>query len=298
MSVRKIAELTNYILELEKIAPRMTYNNIDFAVLEHSDGDSCLFNGLLSTVGVSFAERAVLFSQASMNEKMPGMFYRSPRRRYTNNEGYTHFFSRDMSLGVLCVYATSEHDLSESARNWLHAIKEHSYCQVKKPWWLGGGCAIRVFRFAPDDRSIVTPAMWALMNRVWRYRKWPLTAQMKEFDKMDGDASVIEAMHCDLGYQLHLKAVQAYIKLLLGQSREFSEKVGQIAFERVPENLFYEFLTKRKVTGQMLDRFLEIKPDLNKGFGNEWVWEKDAVRPDKSCGWDFVFLGKLFLKWI
>jgi hypothetical protein len=300
----KLVEIRNYINNLMTVCPTMEEKGVKFAVLGDSDGDACLFNGLLATVKIPMGINAVLSSQAQPGEKRAGMFYRSPRRRATDNAGHPAFFSRDMSLGVLAAYVSARSivyqvEFHKSADAWLHWINNNRTCSVKKPWPFKG-CMIRgPHRFAPDDRSDITPTIWAMMGRVWKHRGWPLHSMMKKFEGSDGDISVIEAQNCELGYGLHLKVVQAYLKMLMGQSKEYSIKVGRIAHERLPENLFYEFVAKRTITEYMIDRYLEMKPDPHKAGGHSWIWEKSEVTPEriaKSCGWDFVFMGKIILR--
>ena len=230
-----------------------------------------------------------------------GMFYRSPLRRLNSNAGYDHFFSRDQAHGVLLAYVCSRdyYDqayASDSAKRWLNYIDNNRPCLLRKPF--SKGCLIRgAYKYAPDDRSDITPTMWAMMKRVWDYNRFPLHSQMKKWEGSDGDISIIEAKN-NTGYQLHLKAVQAYIKLLINQSREYSQRVGEIAHSKVPDNLFYEFLATRKVTDTMLEKYLDMRPKHTR-FGSSWLWEKEDItqeRIDMSCGWDYVFLGLLLLK--
>lgn len=293
-----IQAITRYCEELEPRLATMNYEGTKFAVLGQSDGDSILFNGLLATVWppnqVNWPQVAVLMSQGDN-----GMFYRSPRRRGTNNSGYPYFFSRDMATGVMAA-ATQESFPSRIWDKWLEYIDKSRPCLVKKPKWAGGGCLIRspIYKYAPDSRSDITPACWAIMARVAKHRGWQTNSQMDAYWGTDGDVSVIEAQNCKAGYQLHLKAVDAYIKLLVNQSREYSQRVGEIARSRVPGNLFYEFLAERGVSEKMLKRFIEIAPSIGATFGNAWVWEKASVEAElaDSCGWDFLFLGRLFQK--
>jgi hypothetical protein len=295
-----IREIERYCDELEPRLNSMRYDGTKFAVLGQSDGDAILFNGLLATVWpmdqVNWPQIGVLMSQGD-----DGMFYRSPRRRGTNNEGYEFFFSRDMATGVIAA-ATDRSFPMRIWDKWLEYIDKSRPCLVKKPKWAGGGCLVRspIYRYAPDSRSDISPSCWAMMARVARWREWPENSEMKKYWGTDGDVAVIEAQNCAAGYQLHLKAVDAYIKLLINQSREYSQKVGEIARDRVPGNLFYEFLAERRVTGSMLTKFLKIAPSVSANFGNAWIWEKASIEAElsTSCGWDFLFLGRLFQRFI
>ena len=289
--------VAEYIKELEPKLPTAYIDNNKFAIMGASDGDSTIFNGLLSTVydrQINWPLIAVLLSQGDN-----GMFFRSPARRQTNNEGYDSFFSRDQAMGVLCA-ATCVGFPYQCWDLWLNYISKSRPCLKQKPRWLGGGCAVRspIYKFAPDNRSDITPANWALMGRVSDFRGWEKQLEMQKWDGYDGDASILEAEYCKEGYRLHLNAVQAFIKLLTGQSRVYSMRVGKICHDRVKDNLFYEYLATRKIDHNYITRYLDMAPSTNAKFGNGWVWQSDNVADEipYSSGWDFIFLGKLILK--
>jgi hypothetical protein len=262
--------------------------------MKDSDGDSLLFTGLMNTVlfpaDNKWALKAVLECQDPS-----GMFYRSPRKRYTDEKGC----SRDMALGILAAMVDSEFPQS-TAQRWLDYAEDNRPCLMKKPKWAGGGCAMRspLYKlcYQDDDRANITPAVWAIMGRIWQFRGWKRHDEMKRWDKADGDISVQEAESCDIGYQLHLKAVQAYLKYLIGQSREYSIKVGEICWSRQPDNLFYEFLARRYFTVEMIDRYLSMAEIVDGShLSNEWMWEKSTIKPQESSGWCMLFMGKLIL---
>ena len=295
----QLTRLSDYVAAIEPLLPRMVVDNYPFAILGESDGDACLFNGLLSTVHpknkLNYPLIGVIGSQG-----MDGMFYRSPRRRETNNQGYDSLFSRDQAMGVLC--ASTQMGFNGALfSKWCDYIDGSRPCLKKKPKILGGGCWIRspIYYYAMgDDRTQVTPIMWALMGRVCEFRGWTKRGEMGKWKGADGDACVLQAESVDPGYKLHLEGVGAYLKFLIGQSREYSLKIGKICYERVPDNLFYEFLAKREVTEDMIKRYFDMAPPIDHRWGNAWVWEKSTAHKElsTSCGWDFVFLGRLFLR--
>ena len=295
MTNPKIQRIKDYCAFLEPIlSVGISPIGNRYVKMRDSDGDSCLFTGLMSTVlfpsDDKWALKAILECQAA-----DGLFYRSPRKRWAYEKG----FSRDMSLGVLCAMVDVDFDAG-TAQRWLDYIDHSRPCLVKKPKWAGGGCAIRspVYKYCTedDDRANITPAAWAMMGRVWQFRGWRKHSEMNSWDKADGDVAVQESQDCELGYQLHLKAVQAYIKYLIGQSREYSVKIGEICWSRQPDNLFYEFLARRYFTLDMIDRYLAMA-DIVDGthLSNEWMWEKSVINPHESSGWCMLFLGKLIL---
>ena len=276
--------------------------DVYFPVLTSTDGDACLFNGLLSTVGITSAKAGVLMSQAMDGEPRPGMFYRSPQRRLTDNAGHPAFFSRDMSLGVLALYSSHEgDDINFSAYKWMDYIDGSRPCLKQKPRWLGRGCLIRspLYYFAPDERSQITPAMWGLMKRVWDFNGWNLNSEMKKYTGYDGDIDKIAAQTNPLGYQVHLPVVSSYIKLLISQSRGMAIDTAKIAFARQPENLFYEFVANgNNADLGMVDRLIDMIPDHD-DWKNGWLWSSSDIKTEiqYSSGWDLVFMGKLLLNY-
>ena len=281
---KKIDKVKDIITALEpKTSFGISKNGCKYIMLGDSDGDSMLFNGLMSTVihsADNWALNAVLDSQGDN-----GMFYRSPRRKEIHNEGYDAFFSRDMAMGVLCAM-TNVLFPEQAATSWIKYIDDH------KEWHS------LLYKFAPDSRSDITPSNWAIMGRVFKYRAWNKHGQMKKFGGFDGDFIIIEAKTTKTGYQLHLKVVAAYIKFLINQSREYSQKVAYIAHQRIPDNIFYEYVSKRYFTEDMIDRFINIaeRVDFNK-LGHSWIWEKQDISAhlESSCGWDLIFMGRLIL---
>lgn len=300
-----IGELKLKVLKVQQSAVRghadVDGAVIDYPILTDTDGDACLFNGLLASTDYAPSATAVYCSQAKDGEYRKGMFYRSPARRLSdNNGGQGNFFSRDMANGVLAAMATCTTDYFEkAARDWLDYMDKNRPCKIKKPW--GGGCLVRspIWKFAPDENtSDVSPATWALMKRVWDYKGWPLHSEMKKWAGSDGDITKIEAQQNPLGYRVHLCVVSSYIKLLVHQSTAMAKEVGRIAWERQPDNLFYEYVARGEVTDDMIERLIALFPDMNTQWGHAWVWEKGSIADEigNTCGWDFVFLGRLFLR--
>jgi hypothetical protein len=291
----KLKKIQDYLTFLDPIlSSGISDAGNRYVKMADSDGDSLLFTGLMNTVlfpaDKGWALKSVLECQGS-----DGQFYRSPRKRWAGEHGC----SRDMSLGVLCSMIDSEFPV-ETGQRWLDYIDHSRPCLVKKPKWAGGGCALRspIYKLCAedDDRANITPAMWAVMGRVWKFRGWKKNDQMRQWDKSDGDVTINEAETCEVGYQLHLKAVQAYIKYLIGQSREYSIRIGEICWERQRDNLFYEFLARRYFTVDMIDRYLAMAQIVDGShLSNEWMWEKSQINPHESSGWCMSFMGKLIL---
>lgn len=291
-------EIKNRLVKIQPQCPLRATRYGIFPTKGGDGGDDCLWLGLLTSVGVHSASLGLFCSQAGYGEKRPGMFYRNPERRETDNAGHAAYFSRDMALGVLAGYTWMDHGLAtQSKERWLQWIYANRACSVKKPKWMGGGCLVRApfYRYAPDDRSDITPTMWALMGRIWESRAWSKTGEMKTYEGSDGDVSIFSAENNPLGYQLHLVVVQQWIKTAIDQSKEYRQKIARIAYERQPENLFYKIIANGLVTNNDMQKFLDVCPkELNPQ--DSWLWEKSEINFEKYCGWDYVFLGKLILK--
>ncbi len=259
-------------------------------------GDDCLWLGILSTVAFYPA-----FSMLMQCQGDSGMFYRNPNRRDLQQSS----FSRDMAMGVmlgLCCDHVDPVVKEPHAMNWMSYIEKSRPCKVKKPKFMGGGCLIRspIFKFAPDDRSDIPPASWALLGRIWDANGWKKTSEMRAWDGMDGDWGIQEARVCSEGYQLHLHALEGYLKRIINQSREYAQEMLDICHSRKPENLFYKILAQDAVLDEDIEWFLDICSKWD-GPKPTWLWEQSrisyCIENGDACGWDLVFLGRLILKY-
>jgi hypothetical protein len=267
-------------------------------------GDDCLWLGLLTSVGYTPASQMIWQCQAKPPEPRAGMFYRNPERRSNDNAIGAAFFSRDMAMGVLMAMSTPisyDSTFSKSKDDariyWLEYIRSQKYCAIKKPKWAGGGCLLQAYKFAPDDRSDVTPGLWALMGRIWNHNGWERYREMDKWKGTDGDPWILECRTAPIGYQLHLQACHAWIKIMIGQSREYYERALNIIAERAPFDLFYKILNQRSVTQDNIDEWARVVDEKVKiPFGHRWCWGNvpDGFY-DNCCGWDLYFLGLLMM---
>lgn len=289
------------VASIEKKSPRLGTPYGNTPSKGGDGGDDVLWNGLLASTGYKAGFFQVMNSQASASEKRPGMWYRNPLRRSNDNAGHEWFFSRDMAMGVLLALASYDYGyLEERALLWLRYIDKNRACSVKKPRWMGGGCLIRspFYRYSPDaDRGNITPVMWAMMGRVWDRKNWARNSSMSGLKGSDGDVCILSAKTVPLGYQLHLLAVQAYLKMVLGQSRSMRKKVARICHERQPDNLFYKIVYQETAYEEDFLKFLELCPDPHTFKpADYWLWEKSVQDPRYSCGWDWVFVGRMMMQ--
>lgn len=307
LTKKQTSDLEARLSFLEQNSPRLATPMGRFPTKPTDHGDDMLWLGLLSTVGLGEAKQAVYHCQ----NPHTGQFYRSALRKLTDNEGFDWMFSRDMAIGVLLYYASSPASThaGHSAEKWLEYMEEIRAVMCKvfgKKYYnpINGG-----YRYAKekngDKRSDVTPVMWALMGRVWRDKGWPLHKYMEKCKGADGDASVISAETVPLGFQLHLCACQAYLKMILGQSREYSSKVVTTCVLREPSNIFYRvlhYLVFEEVAAlkALYASFMHHCPTHdNFKPRHYWLWEKSyvtkAIEEGKYCGWDWYLVGKMIL---
>lgn len=264
-------------------------------------GDDCLWLGLLGSCGQDVAARMIWECQAKAGENRPGMFYRNPERRSNDNACGEPFFSRDMSLGVMMALASR--DKYAVARDrariaWLEYIDSDKWCVARMPKWAGGACLLWGYRFAPDDRSQITPGLWALMGRIWAFWEWERHKEMGRWKGSDGDLWVAECKIAPVGYQLHLQACHAWVKIILGCCDDQVSKATKIIYERAPWNLFYKLLYQRFVTPEDVAAWQQlVDAKTTAPFGHRWCWEVVADgQYDNCCGWDLYFLGLLMWK--
>lgn len=254
------------------------------------DGDMVLFGGLLCATG-DFRGCALVRDSQDAN----GRWWRSPRRN-PGNTGQNKSFSRDMSLGVM-LYLWKTHD-GDAAAAWMDWIQSNRPCLQRKP---NGDCLIRgAHRFCTDevDQSCtLTPANWGNLGRVWQYLGLSRTSEMRQYEDADGDALWQKAENTAVGYELHLAAVEVFLKAKMDQSRAPRERAARALATRQSENPFYLFL-RDGVTSDVTRRLLSYCPSAtapNSGSRRQWSWERDTAEQAwrNTAGWDCIFLANL-----
>lgn len=283
------------IEQLIVLLPKLRYLDSPYGKFptKGDGGDDCLWLGMLSSVGVPEAVNGV--SECQSKEARNGMFYRNPYRRSIDNGDNGDFFSRDMATGVLTWFAKGCGTREQWAA-WQNYWDVAKVCLKEWPW-PAKGCMLWSKRFAPNDKCDITPVNYAMMGRICDHRGWPRNTDMVRYDKFDGDYVVQEAKVCTPGYELHLHACDAWIKRIIGQSKEYADKVSEICHERSPGNLFYTILAKYFADDADAAVFLDICSRLPDTLGNVWLWEVENPmdRIHDVCGWDLYFMGKLLL---
>ncbi len=254
------------------------------------DGDATLFNGLLCASGEKIGCDAVAAAQGP-----DGRWWRSPRR-VGDNAGSANSFSRDMSLGVL-LYLQTTKDVAR-AQSWMKWINDNRPCSLKNP--VTGGCSVwglhRVCRDDEGNRCSLTPTMWSMMGTVWRQLGLSRHDQMNAHSGAYDSFAAQEVEQTDLGYALHLKAVQAYLQLRGDAQQQTARKVVSTLMQRQPDNPFFQWL-QGGANPSWESNLLNICPSTERPARrlHQWSWERDTAEKawEESMGWDCLFLGKL-----
>jgi hypothetical protein len=259
---------------------------------ECDDGDSVLFNGLLCSAGDERGCAGVRDAQGA-----DGRWWRAPRR-IDGNLGQSNSFSRDMSLGVLLYLATTR-DV-EAAQNWMRWIQSNRACAVVDR---SSGDCLRyapVYRLCRDDQDLrctITPALWAVIARVWDWLDLPLTSSMQKNRNADLASDPISAQWVKPGFEAHLLGVTVLVNRIVAERERVNRFVARRLLAIQPTNPFYQFLagvSPERVAGNLLSLCKKPEDDLNFSR-HQWAWERNmAGAPwQESMGWDCIFLAKL-----
>jgi len=238
------------------------------------DGDSTLFSGLLCLSGVEIGCKTVRDAQDSA-----GRFWRSPRRN-PGNLGQHNSFSRDQALGVLA-YLVATKDQA-AANSWYEWISKNRPCLTK----IGNRCVVRgLHRYCTDDqdgRCTITPAMFQMMYFVWEDIGLNPSKTMNQYK----NAPLLSPG--DKGYQIHLYAVQEYLRQQMDRGRE--EAVCKL-LEKEPSNPFFMFLDQG-MSDETQSKALELCPTTFDHPKKQWAWERRSSEEawKSSMLWDCIFL--------
>lgn len=255
------------------------------------DGDAVLFNGLLCASGESVGCDTVRRSQSA-----DGRWWRSPGRT-PGNRGQGGSFSRDMALGTLLYLATTRD--RDAAERWMRWMEGNRPCTVRNP--VTGGCTIRgLHRYCTDDSNntcTLTPLMWSLMADVWESLGIGLHPNMNQFRRAFDQYAADDARRSGLGFELHLKAVQVFLREKLGLRSSTQDTVAGILTDRQGDNPFFQYV-RYGYSSDVEQNFLGKcpRPDQNVDFRRaQWAWERDTSESAwrETMGWDCLFLARL-----
>lgn len=237
-------------------------------------GDGVLFNGLLCLSGYLHSCEYVKQSQDPY-----GRWWRSPLRAQKGEET-PNSFSRDMAFGVMA-YLLQTKD-SRAAQKWVQ-------------WILGSGKG-KLCATPTDNRCTFTPGFWNLMGLVWTYHNWPLLDAMTN-DLPDEAFLPIQAQLAPPGFELHLIAVNLYLRKKMGIRNDLTLFTAKLLWQRESENPFFGFLAEEKKELLVALARMHCHARGKKGLQNQWYLERAQSQKAwlDSMGWDCVFLDHILL---
>lgn len=225
--------------------------------------DGTLFDGLLCFSGEEESCRAVKASQDDS-----GRFWRAPAWVGTEDD---RTFSRDMALGVLAyLFKTKDR---EAATKWIEFIER----QGNRLCPIGAGvCGI-------------TPVLWSVFYHVWTSIGLPPTNRMTLNKNTELVLAGLALPSRD--YARHLIGVEA---MLLQAAGNMKVHTAYALKTRSPDNPFYlwlygEVAVSASVT---LDKCPLVQPPSRR----DWIWQRDDILPQRSGGWDCIFMTNLLLR--
>lgn len=260
-----------------------SYGPISWPSKPGDGGDDCLWNGMLCHVGYVDFKLFIFFQRPTYDGRF-GMFYRNPERSTIDGIA-PHYFSRDMATGVLLALCNSnDQPLKEiSAKRWA------KYFGNK-------------LRYAPDNRSWITPWMVALTALVYDhhgYKGLPKFYRMFSVkNKLLQKYVLWETKNCHEGSGLHLKACSVLILRACGEY-ELADKIAKICYERQPWDVFFAInYFQNSVGSAECLKALRGMIDFYKGPSNVWCWGSKGVDCFKEqSGIDLIFAVKLAEKY-
>lgn len=264
------------------------------------DGDMTLFNALLCAAGEKIGCDAVIAAQ-----EVSGRWWRSPRRigiEHTPTNGEDDSFSPDQALGVL-LYVVSEKQ-ETPFRSWSSWIDDNRPC-----WSPGTPCALKGWpRYCPDDlqdkRCTFRPVDCALLEAVGLASNLGAVCKvaLKELGVNTNFEWPLEAMAFgstiinDVGFPMHLAAVQILILQRLGLYKSSTDLAALVLTLREPRNPFFAFLAQGNTQG-VRNLTLSLCPKIGEPptKRSQWAWERSASETawKDSMYWDCIFMGRL-----
>jgi len=228
-------------------------------------GDAVLFNGLKCAAGDQTACDAV---GAAQDED--GRWWRSEFRVGSKNKNP---FSRDHGYGAM-LYLMATND-TISAEMWMDYI----YSNNK--------------RLCTDDdgRCSIRSQYWGLFGAVWDYLGLKKTKEMYLGDIGDETVTKLAAQVTPLGFNLHLVAVDFFVRYYALKDSQTIEKAEQILADRQPNNPFFVWLHEGG-TDKVADLVLKYCPTNKPDQRRQWSWERSTAEAAwlDSMGHECLFM--------
>lgn len=257
------------------------------------DGDMTLFNGLMCAAGDSRGCNAV---QAAQNDD--GRWFRSPRRRLTDNDGKPNSFSPDMALGAQ-LYLVRNRDKG-AAERWLNWIDRNRPCLIgDEPNCIRSP----IPRFCRDDSEkgctvLPTHAATLKQSMDWLGTEMPnsIRTVASSLPVSATEKVRLSAEKNNLGYALHLVGVEVLLFRGMSKGDKNIDDAARILAQRQQENPFFLYL-RDGPTQHIRDLVLKLCPSQDRPptTRNDWAWQRDTAEEawKKSDLWDCIFMARL-----
>lgn len=152
-------------------------------------------------------------------------------------------------------------------------------------------------RVCEEAHCVLTPNLYALMYKTWKYIGLEPSINMKVFRAADGEESMISQIKkVDPGVELHLKAVTALIRRVT--HRGATSKMIDAIVEKDDKNPFHLYLDNaplKKIVEAFAPMLTLTLDDMRANRGHQWTWERDSADEEwrDSMGWDLIFIKNL-----
>jgi hypothetical protein len=264
-------------IHTEALASTQWRDNIPLFRDINDNGNSWLFGGLLCSSGqLSTCESLIASARGNYPCRAPW--------RYTDGGCLPggDSFSRDEWLGVLLVLASKPPSVTRlSSRATIILLSDFSAALCKD---------------ASDTRCDMTPQLAGLTARVMQHIGQSVPLRYSASKMLDDHGLWVAAQSAPLGFQLHLVAVQLYIRQLIGDYPPILSKAATFLAQRQPQNPFFLAIAGRQQEAAAI--LIKLWPEAKGNTaGSQWAWQRATAESawKASLGADFAFAAALLL---
>lgn len=208
-----------------------------------------------------------------------GKPYRSYKNKIENDN--KNEFSRDQLYGVVAYLIAT--------KDTKFAQKLMSYIETNR----------KLCDNADDNRCELTPSVWGLLNKTWKYLGLKPTDSMVANNAVDDLFIYTQAQTVETGYQLNLQMQFVFLSQEMGLSNNLLNQAAKVGFNRQSANPFYCYVYEGSSTRCMHLYLNWFKYETPGGDMHQWSIARDQNEEEakmNSMGWDALFLGRLLLR--
>lgn len=244
-------------------------NGVSYLCEEGSDGDSLLFMGLSCLAGQEDQCMAIPHIL-----DIDGRPWRAPSKISWPKGN----FSRDMLLGLFA-YWIKHPEATSSIQSVVHFVKNNKYSLCD----------------AVDDRCDMNPyvyrTFWSLWGKIYEHMGLTLIWEMQQADLGDDTLLVLGSNIMPVGFNLHLIAVELYLRRALNTWSSKIQLGADKLATRQKENPFFEYIAHGS-TKYAAELTLRYCPSLKPDKAHQWFIQRDMNEEayKNSMGWDCIFL--------